>query len=283
MTPGDDPRPMRVGGAAAGVAIRTPARFRLTPAEERVCPGCGRTFTVTRKHLKQKTCSVACGVVARPKRERYVWTDAADDVVRKGYERGDPVSEIAARLGRTTVAVAVHAKQALGLRHRNSQRTLAEQFMDHVAPEPNSGCWLWIGSIDHKGYGGLRVAGELKRATHVSLAVAGTFIPAGMCVLHRCDVPACVNPDHLFVGTLKDNTQDMIRKGRGSKPPPSTPGRGAKELCGRGHPMSGGNLYLSPKGARRCCACMNLRKAETRARFIAMGLRCDGIERRDGR
>jgi len=258
-------------------AHRTPARFRLTAPEERICAGCGRTFTVTRKHLKQKSCSPACGVAARPKRQRYVWTDATDDVVRSGYERGDPVSEIAARLGRTTVAVSVHA-QALGLRHRYSQRTLADRFMDYVLPEPNSGCWLWTGSRDRKGYGQLRIDGGLKYATHVSLALAGRQVPTGLQACHRCDNPGCVNAEHLFIGTQKDNTADMIRKGRASKPPGAKPGQGMKQFCWLGHPLSGDNLYFTAI-SRGCRQCRTLRKANRRANFVAQGLRCDGLPR----
>jgi hypothetical protein len=150
----------------------------------------------------------------------------------------------------------------------------SDRFDMKWVPEPNSGCWLWLGSVDRKGYGSLRVAGQLKRATHVSLALAGSSIPSGMYVLHRCDVPGCVNPDHLFIGTLKDNTQDMIRKGRNSPPPVSKPGQGVKPICPRGHKRS-----VMASGRRICLECMRLKKAEQRAALVATGLRCDGLQR----
>lgn len=83
-------------------------------------------------------------------------------------------------------------------------------------PEPNSGCLLWFGSDDGQdGYGRI----EIKRrnvATHrASWEVAnGRPVPAGMQVLHKCDVPACINPDHLFLGTDEDNRADKMAKGR---------------------------------------------------------------------
>jgi hypothetical protein len=157
-----------------------------------------------------------------------------------------------------------------------SRGSLAERFMKKVSPEPNSGCWLWFGSIDRKGYGQIREAGgtRLRVATHVALELAGRTLSSGQQVLHHCDVPACVNPDHLFIGTPRDNTQDMLRKGRGSKPPVAK----EREACLRGHPLSEGNLYFCG-GVRRCRECHNVRIAARRAAFIAQGLTRDGKPR----
>ena len=94
----------------------------------------------------------------------------------------------------------------------------------------------------------------------------------GMCVLHRCDVPGCVNPDHLFVGTFKDNTQDMIRKGRNSPPPIAKPGQGTKLICKRGHLRA-----TMPSGRRVCLECQKIARAERRAALKAAGLRYDGF------
>lgn len=75
-------------------------------------------------------------------------------------------------------------------------------------------CWPWTGSVNPKGYGDLG-PGPGERTAH-RIAYASTFgaIPPGLCVLHRCDNPPCCNPDHLWLGTHKDNSVDMVRKGR---------------------------------------------------------------------
>ena len=79
-------------------------------------------------------------------------------------------------------------------------------------PEPNTGCWLWIGAYLKSGYG--RVGRRSRRAHRVSYAAFIGQIPDGQVVCHRCDTPACVNPAHLFLGTQEDNLRDMFAKGR---------------------------------------------------------------------
>jgi len=86
-------------------------------------------------------------------------------------------------------------------------------------PEPMSGCWLWLSTL-RNGYGRL-VVGSRPNGTRRSVSAhkyafeAHTgAVPRGMEVCHSCDTPACVNPDHLFVGTRQANVDDRERKGR---------------------------------------------------------------------
>jgi hypothetical protein len=122
-----------------------------------------------------------------------------------------------------------------------------------------SGCWLWTGPV--KGskwpanrYGCFAIYRGGKRVeqnTHRSMwyALHGKA-PKGMCVCHRCDVPTCVNPDHLWLGTKLDNTMDMVRKKRHHL--------NRLTHCKRGHPLSGDNLYVQPQGYRSCKECKRI-------------------------
>jgi hypothetical protein len=89
--------------------------------------------------------------------------------------------------------------------------TVAERFWAKV--QKTDTCWLWTGSLDKDGYGQLKTS-KGHRASRVSWELHYGPIPDGLSVCHHCDIPACVRPDHLFVGSPKQNTHDMIRKHR---------------------------------------------------------------------
>jgi len=91
------------------------------------------------------------------------------------------------------------------------------QIVARSVPEPNSGCWLWIfGGFDRKGYGLMRGGGARWRAHRASYEAFVGPIPEGLFVLHACDTPACVNPDHLSTGDNTENMRQMYERGRGS-------------------------------------------------------------------
>ena len=77
-------------------------------------------------------------------------------------------------------------------------------------PEPNTGCWLWTGTVDQRGYAtkgwypAYRLFWEMENGP----------TPNGLCCCHSCDNRLCVNPGHIFLGTTKDNMRDKVRKGR---------------------------------------------------------------------
>src|SRR3990167_7548460 len=95
-------------------------------------------------------------------------------------------------------------------------KSLLERFEKKYIPVPESGCWLWTGSTFFGGYGQIWDSErKVKEGAHrVSWKLHKGPILDGFYVLHRCDVPCCVNPDHLFLGTLTDNQNDCVRKGR---------------------------------------------------------------------
>ena len=85
-------------------------------------------------------------------------------------------------------------------------------------PVPFCGCWIWLGSLRNRyGYGGINIQGSVMLAHRVAYAAANGPIPAKAVVMHTCDTPLCVNPEHLKLGTVSNNMRDMYDKGRKSK------------------------------------------------------------------
>lgn len=104
------------------------------------------------------------------------------------------------------------------------RRAVTERLMARTYMCPMSGCWLFCGAINSKGYGVLT-----RRLAHrVAYELLVGPMPAGMCVCHRCDVRCCVNPAHLFLGTHQDNMDDMTAKGRRNGVSAGTNNRHAK-------------------------------------------------------
>lgn len=89
-----------------------------------------------------------------------------------------------------------------------------DRFNSSYAAIPWSGCWIWTRSIDEDGYGVHYFQGKKQFAHRRSFELFNGAIPEGMLICHRCDIPACVNPSHLFVGTCKDNIHDAMKKNR---------------------------------------------------------------------
>lgn len=92
---------------------------------------------------------------------------------------------------------------------------LEARLQRHIEPDLNSGCWLWSGALSQSGYGVLKQTGTHlpMKAHRIAWRIFRGSEPSGA-VLHKCDTRACVNPDHLFVGSHADNMLDMRIKGR---------------------------------------------------------------------
>lgn len=94
-----------------------------------------------------------------------------------------------------------------------------QRFFDQIEFEPNTGCWLWTGLILATGYACMSVHGKQIKLHRWAYSRFNNKpqVPSHLDVCHRCDVPSCVNPGHLFVGTRLDNMRDCVKKGRTRK------------------------------------------------------------------
>jgi hypothetical protein len=91
------------------------------------------------------------------------------------------------------------------------------KFLENCIPVPESGCWLWLGSIATTGYGKSHYRGREISAHRLSYLLFVGEIPAGLHILHSCDERSCVNPQHLRAGTNADNVEDALKRFRVGK------------------------------------------------------------------
>jgi len=139
------------------------------------------------------------------------------------------------------------------MRTGRPEASIAEK-LEHYTPVPEAGCWLWTDALGHNGYGRMWLRGKTQRAHRVAFEHYVRPLLPGEVVCHRCDTPSCINPAHLFVGTLKDNMTDMAAKGRGKFQ--------KRDRCKNGHPFD----RVNSRGHRECLTCLRAlwRAAELR-------------------
>lgn len=137
-------------------------------------------------------------------------------------------------------------------------KPMLDRFWGHV--DTGERCLMWLAGKNNHGYGWFTTRRGNKELAHrVAWEVAnGEPIPSGMFVLHSCDTPACVNPEHLRLGTAADNMRDVRTRRRHP---------GARKLfCKHGHALDAANTYFRPGGGRDCRACLRRRRSAYQAR-----------------
>jgi hypothetical protein len=141
------------------------------------------------------------------------WTDPELEILRQEYS-SEKREYLANLLQKSSASISLKA-YSIGIRTGRSRQDIAIRFQKYVMPEPNSGCWLWTGGTHKTGYGAFTICKRKQVSAHrISWEIHHGSIPKGLCVLHRCDTPSCVNPAHLFLGTNQENSKDCVKKKR---------------------------------------------------------------------
>ena len=162
----------------------------------------------------------------------------------------------------------------------SGRKSIRERFESKYKVDESTGCWLWTAGKFRNGYGQFR-DGRNFHSHRVSYELHVGPIPEGICVLHKCDTPGCVNPKHLFLGTVDDNNKDKASKGRaarlkGSRNPRSKLTEDEVSVIrsfmlshpthgNRWSPNSGGLQFLADWfGVKRCAIVDIMRKSKGR-------------------
>jgi hypothetical protein len=141
-----------------------------------------------------------------------------EDVRRCSVPGCNGVYEAAGYCGRHYMAFRRHGDPTAPVQQQLHGQTVEERYWFRV--KKGRGCWEWTGAHNPKGYGVMRVGESARLAHRIAYEQAYGKVPLGLHVMHRCDNPGCVRPDHLTAGTIADNNADMQAKGRARGPEP---------------------------------------------------------------
>lgn len=134
---------------------------------------------------------------------------SGQSVVAYGHDRQSAIDALVQRVPGLVVAERTDTRR----RPARKQGSRKSPIWDSVARR-DDGCWVWLGAKDRDGYGRVMVDGRTMGAHRIAYEESHGPVPDGLVVMHSCDNPSCVNPDHLRVGTQAENIQDRDAKGR---------------------------------------------------------------------
>lgn len=132
-------------------------------------------------------------------------------------------------------------------------KELPLRVISKISPEPNTGCWLWIGQLSNEGYARITYKRKHWKAHRLVYELMRGCIPVGLQLDHLCRVRCCVNPQHLEPVTNRENSRrsPLI-------------GKTLKTHCKSGHEYTADNTRLRPNGWRRCRACEEMKRQQDR-------------------
>ena len=141
------------------------------------------------------------------------WIKEEIDILIKSYKQITMINLQILLPNRTSEAIR-RKSSYLNLSSPQKKGTPEERFWEKIDKKSDNGCWNWTGTCNTNHYGEFSIRGKRVRIHRFSWEIHFGKIPNGLFVCHTCDNPKCANPEHLFLGTYQDNSDDKVKKNR---------------------------------------------------------------------